>query len=240
MNDVIISGLVKGNDFESVSNDGVMFKVATRIGRGNNADPDVFNVLAYGNSADFVRQHASSGLRIVGQGRISSEKLETNNYHSVITLSRILSIGESRTGTDFTQAIVSGEVKSDGIKQTSKGTNLAPFNIKNVRTYRTRDGNEGTYTTYLNATAWSDTASRLEAEGKVPCENEFAVITGILKPNSYEKEGETINKIDVWVNDIVFSDEMSGSPQETTQMESSSPPPTNTSSEYKDGESAPF
>lgn len=238
MNDVIISGLIKGSDFQDVSNDGILLQVATRIGRGNNADPDVFNVLAYGNSAEFIRQHGRSGLRMVAQGRISSEKLGTDNYHTVITLSRVLSIGESRTGTDFTQAVISGTVRCNEVKQTSRGTTLAPFNVKNVRQYKTRDGNQGEYTTYLNATAWSDTAEELQSSGRIPCEDEFAVISGILKPNSYEKDGETVNKVDVWINDITFSS-VSESSSDTNDTPFT-PTDTVSQGDYKDGESAPF
>lgn len=240
MNQVIISGLIKGNDFQEVSNDGLLMQVATRIGRGNNADPDVFNVLAYGKAAEFVRQHAESGQRIVAEGRLSSEKLGTNNYHTVITLHRVLSIGDSRTGMDFTQAAVTGTVRADELKTTGKGTTLAPFNVKNVRHYRTRDGNEGEYTTYFNATAWGDKATSLQEAGHVPCNDEYAVLNGILKPSSYEKEGETVNKIEIWIDDINFSGAQasSGNAQEAnTETADSTPPP---SSSYKSAEAAPF
>jgi len=239
MNHVILSGLIKGNDFQEVSNDGLLMQVATRIGRGNNADPDVFNVLAYGKAAEFVRQHAESGQRIVAEGRLSSEKLGTNNYHTVITLHRVLSIGDSRTGMDFTQAVVSGTLRAEELKTTSKGTVLAPFNVKNVRQYRTRDGNQGEYTTYFNATAWSDKAEQLQAEGYVPCQDEYAILNGILKPSSYEKEGETVNKIEIWIDDINFSGaQASSSPAEqATETADSTPPP---SSSYKSAEAAPF
>jgi len=239
MNHVVLSGLIKGNDFQDVSNDGILLRVATRIGRGNNADPDVFNVIAYGKAAEFVRQHAQSGLRIVAEGRLSSEKLETSNYHTVITMHRVLSIGDSRTGVDFTKAVVSGTLRADEVKTTSKGTNLIPFNVKNVRRYKTKEGNEGEYTTYFNATAWSDKADALVQEGRIPCNDEFAVINGILKPNSYEKNGETVEKIEIWVDDITFTPQNESS-ENNESTQSQEEPPTFSETDFKDGESAPF
>lgn len=238
MNEVLISGLVKG-DFQEVSNDGVLFQIATSTGR-NNADPDVFQALAYGKTAQFFKQHAESGKRLVAQGRISSEKLGTDNYHGVITVSRILSLGESRTGMDFTQAVVSGTVRCQEVKETQRGTKLAGFNVKNVRHYRTREGNEGEYTTYLNATAWADTAESLEAEGRIPADDEFAIMSGILKPNSYEKDGETIHKTDIWINDIIFASE--GSPDDQTAPERQEQEETVEAPEgnYKNAENPPF
>jgi single-stranded DNA-binding protein len=240
MNQVIISGLVKGNDFQSVSNDGLLFKVATRSGRsGNNADPDVFNILAYGKAAEFVRLHAKSGLRIVAEGRLSSEKLGTNNYHTVITIHKVLSVGQSQTGNDFATATVSGTVRADAVKTTSKGTSLVPFNVKNTRIYKTRDGNTGTYVTYFNAIAWSEVASTVES--MLPIKDEFSVISGNLKPSSYEKDGENVDKIDIWINDINFvnsSTLSTGSSNDEVPEEDNVSIPS--SIEYKDGESEPF
>lgn len=237
MNEVIISGLVKG-DFQDASRDGVLFRIATSTGR-NNSDPDVFLALSYGNAAQFLKQHAVSGNRVVAQGRISSEKLDTDNYHTVITVTRILAISEGHIGMDFTHAVVSGTVRCDEMKQTQRGTSLAGFNVKNVRHYKTREGVEGEYTTYMNATAWADTAERLQAEGRIPSNDEFAVISGILKPNSYEKDGDTVNKTDIWINDIVFSGEAPDVPEAEDEEEEASEADA-PAGEYKSAEQPPF
>lgn len=200
MNDVTVSGIIKG-DFEKISNDGLRFSLVVR-GR-DGADNDEFVALAYGNSAAFLEAHAESGQRIVMQGRISSEKLGTENYHHALTINRVLAICDSSMGIDYTHAVISGTARSDGLKNlnNSKQTAVLGLNITNTREYK-RDGETNVYTTFLSATVWGANAERLAAQQSFPISDVPVVLDGILKPRSYEKDGASIGKIDVWVNDI--------------------------------------
>lgn len=203
MNDVTISATLRGG-FEEVSNDGVKFTLVSSSGR---SELDEFIVLAYGNSAQFLRQHANSGDRLVAQGRLSSEKLDTDSYHTAVTINRVLSISPAENGIDFSRVVVSGVAACDGVKSVGQnGRKLANLNIANSRQYMSRSGEERSYTTYLNATLWGDRAEQLEQDGLIPMENERVMIEGILKPRSYtNREGQEVNKIDIWIDDLVFA-----------------------------------
>jgi single-stranded DNA-binding protein len=204
MNEVIVSGIIKG-DFEDVSNDGVKFLA---LNKGRNGESEEFICLAYGNSASFLRQHAESGRRVVLQGRLSSEKLDTENYHTAITVSRVLSITDSSQGMDYTHAVISGLASSDGLTRLNNKnqTPLINLNVANKREYRNAEGETQEYTTYLGGTIWGRTAEAVEEAYEFPMSNVPVVFEGILKPRTYEnKDGDTINKIDVWVNTINVS-----------------------------------
>lgn len=205
MNDVIISATLKGQ-FEDISNDGVQFTLVSRSGRPG-TPPDEFSLLAYGNSAKFLKQHASSGDRIVAQGRLSSEKLNTEVFHTAITVNRVLSISEASQGIDYTKAVVSGSASCDGVKTIeSSNKSLASFNIQNERRYITKAGDERVYTTYIGATLWGDRALELEAQGLIPSNEENLTVEGILKPRTYtNREGNEVTKMDIWIDDIVFA-----------------------------------
>lgn len=205
MNDVIISATLKGS-FQEISNDGVQFTLVTRGGRGSST-LDEFTVLAYGNSAKFLQQHASSGDRIVAQGRLSSEKLDSDVYHTAVTVNRVLSISPAQNGIDYSKAVVSGLATCEGVREVGEnGKKLASFNIANTRRYVGRDGEDRSYTTYLGATIWGERAEQLVEAGLIPITEENVTIEGILKPRSYQnKDGETVNKIDIWVDDIIFA-----------------------------------
>lgn len=205
MNDVIISATLKG-EFEDISNDGVQFTMVSRSGRPG-TPPDEFSLLAYGNSAKFLKQHASSGNRIVAQGRLSSEKLNTEVFHTAITVNRVLSISDASQGIDYTKAVVSGLASCDGIRSVGDaGKNLASFNIQNERRYVSRSGEERVYTTYLGATLWGDRAVELNQQGLIPMQDENLTVEGILKPRTYtNKDGQEVTKMDIWIDDIVFA-----------------------------------
>lgn len=203
MNDVVISATLKGN-FQEISNDGVQFTLVTRGGRSNSLDE--FTVLAYGNSAKFLQQHAQSGSRVVAQGRLSSEKLDTEVYHTAITVNRVLSVGPAESGIDHSRVVVSGTASSEGVREVGNGKKLASFNIANAREYVSRSGENKSYTTYLSATLWGDRAEELVSQGLIPTQEANVTIEGILKPRSYENNnGQTVNKVDIWVDDIVFA-----------------------------------
>lgn len=238
MNDVTISATLRGG-FEEVSNDGVKFTLVSSSGR---TELDEFIVLAYGNSAKFLQQHANSGDRIVAQGRLSSEKLDTDSYHTAVTINRVLSISPAENGIDFSRAVVSGLATCEGIKVVGQNKQLANFNIANSRQYVSRDGEERSYTTYLSATLWGDRATQLEEDGLLPANEESVMIEGILKPRSYtNKDGQEVSKIDIWIDDLVFAQAQYSSqprrkspPAETRSTTSASAPQT------KNLESSPF
>lgn len=211
MNEVILSGIVKG-DFEDASRDGTMFQV---LNRGRNGEAEEFTCLAYGGSANFLRQHAESGQRVVLQGRLSSEKLDTENYHTAITVSRVLAITDSSNGMDYSHASISGLATSDGLTRLNNAnkTPLINLNVANKREYRNSDGDVQEYTTYLGGTVWGRTAEDMEASYEFPMKDVPVVFEGILKPRTYEnKDGETITKIDVWVNTVSVSSASASTP----------------------------
>ena len=106
INSVTLSGLING-EFTPVSKDGVQFTVS--IPNQNSQDlTDDFLVVAYGNSAQFLKQNAQSGYRVVLEGRLSSEKLDTDNYHVVVSTVRVLDINSNPAlGRDFTLGLLS-------------------------------------------------------------------------------------------------------------------------------------
>ena len=211
MNEVILSGIVKG-DFEDASRDGVRFLM---LNRGRNGESEEFICLAYGGSANFLKQHAESGQRIVVQGRLSSEKLDTENYHTAITVSRVLSISDSSSGMDYSHASISGLATSDGLTRLNNAnqTPLINLNVANKREYRNSDGDVQEYTTYLGGTVWGRTAEDMEASYEFPMKDVPVVFEGILKPRTYEnKDGETINKVDVWVNTVSVASASASTP----------------------------
>jgi single-stranded DNA-binding protein len=202
MNEVVISGIIKG-EFSSTSRDGVRF---TLVNRGKNGNQDEFITLAYGESAKFLTQHAQSGQRVVLQGRLSSEKLDTQKYHTAITASRILAISDSSQGMDYSYAVVSGLASSTGLTRlATNDTAVINLNVSNQREYFDKKTEETqVYNTFLGATVWSQAAETMAKEYAFPLENVPVVFDGILKSRSYtDKETqETVYKIDVWVNSI--------------------------------------
>lgn len=201
MNEVIISGIVKG-DLESIGNDGIKFLV---LNRGRSGENDEFICLAYGNSSSFLSQHVVSGQRVVLQGRLSGEKLGTENYHTAITVGRVLSISDSSSGMDYTNVVLSGEASSKGLTRLNNKnkTPLVPLNIRNKREYKPNDGEVQEYTTFIDAAVWGKLAESVEESFELPMNNTQVVVYGMLKPRSYEnKNGETVNKIEIWVTSI--------------------------------------
>lgn len=207
MNDVTLSGVIKG-DFSEVSNDGVQFTIVNRNQRGDISENEEFTVLAYGNSAQFLTQHADSGKRVVIQGRLSSEKLGTENYHTAVTVSRVLSVADSSQGIDYSHASITGFATSDGLKrlENANQTALIGLNVVNIRTYKNREGVTSEYKTYLTGTIWGATAEDAAEKYSFPFDNVPVLFEGILKPRSYEKDGEKIGKIDIWINDFSVLD----------------------------------
>lgn len=247
MNDVVISATLKGG-FEEISNDGVQF---TLVSRGGNpgTPPDEFPVLAYGNSAKFLRQHASSGDRVVVQGRLSSEKLNTDSFHTAITANRVLSISEASQGIDYTKAVVSGRATCEGVRTVGENSrSLAGFNIQNERRYVTKSGEERVYTTYLGATLWGDRAVDLQTQGLIPIKDENLTVEGILKPRTYtNRDGQEVRKMDIWIDDIVFAQAQSSPdprPRRQNTQESSegerAPAPQQTRNNTRSVDSSPF
>lgn len=218
MNEVTLSGVIKGS-FEKVGNDGVMFQVVTRAQRGD--ENDEFTALAYGESANFLNQHSKSGQRIVVQGRLSSEKLGTEQYHTAVTVTRVLAISDSSVGMDYSYAVISGNARTEGLKYLPKGTPLVNLNVTNTRSYTNKEKEQKTYTTYIGATLWSDRAEAFSStlDGQ-DLDNVPLVFDGILKPRSYnDKEGNSIRKIDVWVNNVSVGTTPVEPREETAQVE---------------------
>lgn len=228
MNDVTLSGVIKG-DFAGVSNDGVQFIVVNRNQRGDISENEEFTVLAYGNSAQFLTQHAESGKRVVIQGRLSSEKLGTENYHTAVTVSRVLSVSDSSQGIDYSHASITGFATSDGLKrlENANQTALIGLNVANIRTYKNREGVVSEYKTYLNGTIWGASAEEAAENYSFPFDNVPVLFEGILKPRTYEKDGEKIGKIDIWINDfsVLDSSAASAAPASTRQKVAEKPAP---------------
>lgn len=221
MNEVTLSGVLKGG-FEEVSNDGVKLTLVNRSQR-EDFDNEEFIVLAYGNAASFLTQHAESGNRVIIQGRISSEKLGTENYHHAITASRVLGICDSSQGMDYSHAVVSGLATSEGVKHLSnaKQTAVLGLNVASVREYKDRDGKVQQYTTYLGGTLWGANAEDFAARHTFPMQNVPVTFDGQLKPRTYEnRDGNEIYKIDVWANNVVVGTSSGTSEVPEAQTES--------------------
>jgi len=222
MNDVTLSGIISGS-FQEYGNDGILFKAVVSAGSNNS---DEFTCLAFSNNASFIKHKGKSGQRIVFQGRLGSDKLGTENYHSALTVGRVLAITDSDNGTDSASIVVTGESEVQDIRYVGqKETPLVPIKMTNLRSFRGRDGQTNTYKTFIGASAWSDRAVALNAsspEGVYPL-----VVSGFLRSRNYEnQDGDTIEKIDVWVQEVLqgeglFGDEDS-SPAETAKPEKSS------------------
>lgn len=216
INSVTLSGLING-EFTPVSKDGVQFTVS--IPNQNSQDlTDDFLVVAYGNSAQFLKQNAQSGYRVVLEGRLSSEKLDTDNYHVVVSTVRVLDINSNPAlGRDFTLGTVSGLASCKEVSLVgAKSTPVASLNINNQRTY-TKEGESFTYTTYLGASLWKDLAESVSSY--VPFTDQRVLVVGVLKPRSYENSnGARIYKVDIWANNVYYLSEVpNGVPSENAQ-----------------------
>lgn len=204
MNDVLISGLING-DIEQLREDAYTFSVMIPA-TNDRYESDTFELMVYGNTANFLNQRQpSSGDRIVAQGRLSREKYG-EEYRTVISVSRVLSLGDSADGVDFSRIIVSGEVSRAPTLSTLKnGKSVLNLSIANKRHYTKPGSSEvHTYTTYLRATAWEDRALAIEGLGLTEGVN--VTLDGSLKSSTYEnKEGETVEQVDVWINEAFVS-----------------------------------
>lgn len=192
MNAAVISGIRKG-DFSEAPNGGVRF---TLINVGKQDYHDEFEVVAYGQSAAFLEHNSSSGDRVVVFGRVSSDKLGTDNFHHVINVTRVLSVSEGDKGVDFNYAVVSGSSDIDAIQETER-SKFARISTRNIRTYQ-----DQSFTNFVNATAWAERADELESSlGELPAKGVPMVYEGMIRPRTYDKDGETVHKIDLWVQE---------------------------------------
>jgi single-stranded DNA-binding protein len=203
VNTVIISGILKGM-FEELSNDGVKFVLAHKV--KNQDIPEEFIVVAYGDSANFLKTNAQSGMRVVVEGRMVNEKLNTDNFHNVISVSRVLAITESQKGLDFNTVTVSGTGSVDSAKSIGdNGTLVSNVNIANIRQFKGKDGESREFKTFIRGTAWNAQAEPFKNTGNLA--DKRIVMTGVLKPREYTKNDDvTISTLDVWVNNIQVSD----------------------------------
>lgn len=225
-NEVILSGLIKGA-FEDVSNDGIKFNL---LQRGKSETNEEFILVAYGDSATFLKTHSKAGNRVVIQGRLSNEKLGTENYHSIITVGKVLSIAESSKGVDYNRITISGNGKAEATKSIGEKSTISNLNIANKRYYKDKSGETKEYTTYVSATIWNKTAEALANARIIPFENRDVLLTGVLKPRTYEKEdGSQIAKIDVWVNDLILMGSSKKSEKEGANTASDATKKTSTS-----------
>lgn len=197
MNVFFVSGLIAGK-FEKVSNDGISFSVTTK----NKDRVESYSAVAYGEAAKRLQTGARSGDRVVIQGRLGSEKLNTDVYHGVLSVSRVLGISDAESGVDFTYAVVAGEATANELSYTGNGAPVVNLSILNKREYKDKEDNVQEYKVYVTGTLWNDRADALNNSTTLPA-TFGTVIGGQLKPKSYEnKQGKQVSKIDIWVEDI--------------------------------------
>lgn len=226
MNDLTLSGIIS-EAFSDYGADGISFPVLTTQGSSSNtqAISDQFTCLAFGNTAALIKARANSGDRIVIQGRLGSEKLGTEKYHSAITIGRVLAITEAEKGTDFSNIVVSGDAEIQELKYVgAKDTALVPIRLTNYR-YFTKDGETQTYRTFIGGSVWGD---RAEALGQHAGTERPVTLLGGLRARSYEdKDGDTIEKIDVWVQEVLAGEDLApqeaGSSQPSQKREAPAP-----------------
>lgn len=206
MNDLTLSGLIT-QPFQEYGQDGILFPVVVTSGGGAQQQSDEFTCLAYGNTANFLRNKAKAGLRVIFQGRLGSEKMG-EKYQSAITVNRVLGVTESENGLDTSHIVVSGNSELKEIKYVgTKNTPLVPIFMTNLRWFKDKDGNYQSYKSFINASVWSDRATALSAtvgEGERPL-----VISGNLRVRSYEdKDGDEITKIEVFPFEVLGGEEL--------------------------------
>lgn len=226
MNDLTLSGIISSS-FEEFGQDGISFPVLVSQGSSNTTVSDQFTCVAFGQSAAFIRNRASSGSRIVIQGRLGAERFGGEKYHSAITVGRVLAISESEAGTDFSNIVVSGDAEIQELKYVGdKGTALVPIRLTNLRHFTNKEGEVQTYKTFVGASVWSERAEALEPQTN---RNMPVVLQGGLRARGYEdKDGDQIEKIDVWVQEV-FADGVSDAP----------PPPRRGSTNERQSTSSP-
>lgn len=208
MNDVTLSGIISTN-FEEYGNDGILFQtsVSSPGYAGKERQVDDFVCLAYGNAAQLLRQRGKSGQRIIFQGRLGSEKLGTDKYHSALTVARILGLTDAENGTDTAHIVVSGASEVQDIRYVgSKDTPLVPIRMTNMRYFK-KDNEVLEYRTYVGASVWGDKARTLNET--TSGEDIPIIIYGFLKPRSYQdRDGDDIGKIDVWVQEVFGGEDL--------------------------------
>lgn len=197
MNVFFASGLLTGQ-FDKVSNDGISFTLTTK----NKDRVENYICVAYGEAAKRLQGGARSGKRLILQGRLGSEKLNTDVYHGILSVSRVLGITDAEAGVDYTYAVIAGEAEAKELAYTGNGAPVVNLSILNKREYKDKEGNVQEYKVYVTGTLWNDRAESLNSSTTLPA-SFGTVIAGQLKPKSYEnKEGKQVNKVDVWVEDL--------------------------------------
>jgi len=207
MNSVTISGIVV-DDFNVVRADTVHFLVGNK-GR-DDGETVLFDVIAHGDIAKRLQSKVKSGQRIVLQGRLSSEKLSEDDptYHNAIVVSRVLS-EDGSSGMDYSNIVIEAMVNCNEVKTVgAKAQAVANLDLKAIRRFKDKEGNEKSFTSFLSASVWGERAEALRAA--LPFTDQPMFITGTLRPRQYEnKEGNTVKRIDIWVDELTLT---SGSP----------------------------
>lgn len=196
MNNVIISGIVKGK-FTQIK-DSQHFILSQKGRDGESVD---FNMVAHGETAERLVSNVESGQRIVVQGRLSSEKLFDDTYHNVISIARILA-DEVGSGMDYSNIIVTAEAKCSEVKKVGqKQQSVANLDLSVKREFKNAAGEVKSYTSYFSASVWGERADALEAS--LPMVDQNVFISGTLRPRQYTKTtGELVNRIDIWVDEL--------------------------------------
>lgn len=197
MNAAVISGIRKG-DLEPLENNGVKLTLFI-AGQNPNVPDEEFIVAAYGQTAEFLQHMTQSGDRIAVFGRISSEKLGTENFHKVISAWHVLAVGDSEKGADFSYAVVSGTADLSDIREAGRST-VMRVDTKNIRVYQDRE-----FTNYVSGSAWGETADAIAAAaGGAPSSGVNIVYDGPVRAGSYQRQdGATIHTADIWIRDYV-------------------------------------
>lgn len=202
MNSVTLSGTLMGG-FTRVgnNNNAVLYTVVTRRG-GNSSEVNEFTVVTYGQSADFLEQHAKTGDRLVLSGRIGRENLG-DTWVTVISANQILSVSSGSSGYDVATAVVGGLADVSEVKQTKNGKMFLGINVKAEHTFK-----QQTFTTFVDVTAWSEVAQNIINNYVPPLTQVEVVAVGNLIPSSYtDRNGNDVSKVGVWADSVIVAGE---------------------------------
>lgn len=200
MNEVLVSAIALGTPEDFGDSNGVSFTtVVTSQGAGGASHSDELKCIAFGATAQLIKSKVKSGDRVIFSGRIDRDRLGGEKFHSVIVASSLLGVTDAADGVDLATATVAGPSEIKEYKTIGgRNTPLLPFTVISTRKFRDNE-----YRSYISCSAWSENAEALKVHQQTEGKN--LVAQGLIKSRTYEdRDGDSINAIDIWVNSVVI------------------------------------